>query len=29
MFTGSVYDNVSYGDNGKEKPSLDKVKEAL
>ena len=29
MFTGSVYDNVSYGDNGKEKPSLDKVKEAI
>ena len=29
MFTGSVYDNVSYGDNGNEKPSLDKVKEAI
>ena len=29
MFTGSVYDNVSYGDNGKEKASLDKVKEAI
>ena len=29
MFTGSVYDNVSYGDNGKEKPTLDKVKEAI
>ncbi len=29
MFTGSVYDNVSYGDNGKEKPSMDKVKEAI
>ena len=29
MFTGSVYDNVSYGDNGKEKPSLEKVKEAI
>ena len=29
MFTGSVYDNVSYGDNGKEKPSLKKVKEAI
>ena len=29
MFTGSVYDNVSYGDNGKEKPSIDKVKEAI
>ena len=29
MFTGSVYDNVSYGDNGKEKPSLERVKEAI
>ena len=29
MFTGSVYDNVSYGDNGREKASLDKVKEAI
>ena len=29
MFTGSVYDNVSYGDNGREKPSLEKVKEAV
>ena len=29
MFTGSVYDNVSYGDNGKEKPSMEKVKEAV
>ena len=29
MFTGSVIDNVSYGDNGREKPSLDKVKEAI
>ena len=29
MFTGSVYDNVSYGDNGREKPSLEKVKEAI
>ena len=29
MFTGSVRDNVSYGDNGKAKPSLDKVKEAI
>ena len=29
MFTGSVYDNVSYGDNGREKPSMDKVKEAI
>ena len=29
MFTGSVFDNVTYGDNGKEKPTLDKVKEAV
>ena len=29
MFTGSVFDNVSYGDNGKEKPSMKKVKEAI
>ena len=29
MFTGTVEDNVSYGDNGKEKPSLEKVKEAI
>ena len=29
MFTGTVEDNVSYGDNGKEKPSLDKIKEAI
>ena len=29
MFTKSVKDNVSYGDNGKEKPSLEKVKEAI
>ena len=29
MFTGSVKYNVSYGDNGKEKPSLDKIKEAI
>ena len=29
MFTGTVYDNVSYGDNGREKPSLEKVKEAI
>ena len=29
MFTGSVFDNVTYGDNGKEKPSLAKVKEAV
>ena len=29
MFTGSVYDNVSYGDNGKEKASLEDVKKAI
>ena len=29
MFNGSVYDNVSYGDNGRGKPSLDKVKEVI
>ena len=29
MFNGTVYDNVSYGDNGREKPSLEKVKEAI
>ncbi len=29
MFTGSVFDNVSYGDNGREKPNLEKVKEAI
>ena len=29
MFTGTVYDNVSYGDNGKKKPDLEKVKEAV
>ena len=29
MFTGTVYDNVAYGDNGREKPSLAKVKEAI
>ena len=29
MFTGSVYDNVSYGDNGRKKPTLEKVKEAI
>ena len=29
MFTKSVKDNVSYGDNGKEKPSLEKIKEAI
>ena len=29
MFTGSVRDNVAYGDNGHKKPSLEKVKEAI
>ncbi len=29
MFTGSVSDNVSYGDNGRVKPSAEKVKEAI
>jgi len=29
MFTGSVESNVSYGDNGKKKITLDKVKEAI
>ena len=29
MFTGTVYDNVSYGDNGKDKIELNKVKEAV
>ncbi|MBR1718460.1 MAG: ABC transporter ATP-binding protein [Bacilli bacterium] len=29
MFTGTIYDNVSYGDNGRERPSLDKVKQAI
>ena len=29
MFTGSVEDNVAYGDNGRKKISLDKVKEAI
>lgn len=29
MFTGTVNDNVSYGDNGKKKPSNDKIKEAI
>ena len=29
MFTGSVIDNVSYGDNGREKPDFNKVKEAI
>lgn len=29
MFTGSVSDNVAYGNNGKEKPSIEKIKEAI
>ena len=29
MFTGSVKENVSYGDNGKKKPSLEQVKKAI
>ncbi len=29
MFTGSVFDNVTYGDNGRENPTLEKVKEAI
>ena len=29
MFTGTVEDNVSYGDNGRKKPTLEKVKEAI
>ena len=29
MFTGTVKDNVSYGDNGKEKATLNKIKEAV
>ena len=29
MFTKTVEENVAYGDNGKEKPSLEKVKEAI
>ena len=29
IFTGTVYDNVSYGDNGKGKVELNKVKEAV
>ncbi len=29
MFTGSVMDNVTYGDNGRDKPDLKKVKKAL
>ncbi len=29
MFTGTIEENVSYGDNGREKPNLQKVKEAI
>lgn len=29
MFTGTVSENVAYGDNGKEKPSKEKIKEAI
>ena len=29
MFTGSVYDNVTYGENGKKKPSKEKALKAL
>ena len=29
MFTGSVKDNISYGDNGAGKPTLSKIKEAI
>ena len=29
MFTGSVIENVSYGDNGRKKPNLEKIKEAI
>ena len=29
MFTGSVFENVSYGDNGRDKPNMKKVKEAI
>ena len=29
MFNGSVYENVSYGDNGRGKPTLEEVKEAI
>ena len=29
MFTGSVKSNVSYGDNGKKSPTLNKIKEAI
>ena len=29
MFTGTVADNVSYGDNGKDKPTLEQIKKAI
>ena len=29
MFDGSVRDNIAYGDNGKEKPTLKKIQEAI
>ena len=29
MFTGSVKYNVAYGDNGREKPTLEKIKESI
>ena len=29
MFTGTVEENVTYGDNGKEKPPLHKIKKAI
>ena len=29
MFTGTIKDNVTYGDNGKKKADIDKVKEAI
>ena len=29
MFTGTVTENISYGDNGRAKPSIKKVKEAI
>ena len=29
MFTGTVKENVSYGDNGKQKPSLEKIKKSI
>ncbi len=29
MFTGTVSENVAYGDNGREEPTADKIKEAI